>query len=108
MSYIDLVIASADLAAGAPTGPAPTQAPAGTGSLNAAGYGAVVVGFLAAGLVIGKWKNLNKDARMMFVVGIVLTALLGSGTGMLGGLTNALRQTGNSVGTSISDTTTGR
>lgn len=108
MSYVDLVIASADLAAGAPAGPAPTQAPAANGALNAAGYGAVVVGFLAVGLVVGKWKSVNKDARMMFFVGIVITALLGSGTGMLGGLTNALRQTGNSVGTSISDTTTGR
>lgn len=108
MSYIALVIASADLAAGVPANTPPAQAPTGNGGLNAAGVGSLVVGALIAGAVIGKWKGTNKDGKTMFFLAIVLTTILGSTTGIFGSLSDAVRDTSNSVGTSITDTTTGR
>jgi uncharacterized membrane-anchored protein len=107
-SYLELAATVADIAAGAPTGPVPTQAPTGSGGLNATGVGSLVFGALLFGLVVGKWKGTNKDGKTMFFLAIVLTTILGSTTGIFGSLTDAVRDTSDSVGTSITDTTTGR
>lgn len=107
MSYTELTNAVADLAANAPTGPVPTQVPTASGP-TAVGYGGIVVGIAVGAFVAAKWKHVNKDSHMMFILGVVVAVLLGTGTGLLGSLSDALRDTGNSVGSSITDTTNGQ
>lgn len=87
---------------------APATAPTGTGNPTAVGYGGIVVGFALTAFAVARWRNVNKDAHTMFILGVVIAVLLGSTTGILGGLSNAVRQTGNSVGNSVTDTTTGK
>lgn len=108
MSYVELLIASADLAAGAPANTPPAQAPTGSSGLNATGIGSLIVGAIVFGVVVGKWKGSNKDAKTLFFLSMILTTILGSTTGIFGNLTDAVRDTSDSVGTSITDTTTGR
>lgn len=86
---------------------APATVPTGTGP-TPVGYGGMVVGFALSAFAVARWRNVNKDARSMFILGAVIAVLLGSTTGVLGGLTDTVRQTGNSVGNSVTSTTTGR
>lgn len=74
---------------------------------TAVGYGGMVMGGAGLVYVIAKWQHITKDARKMFVFGLVVAVLLGSTTGIFGSLTESLRKTGNSVGDSVTDTTTG-
>lgn len=67
-----------------------------------------MLGLGVAAYTLAKWQHVNKDARKMFVLGVVVAVLLGSTTGIFGDLSSALRETGNSVGNSVTDTTTGR
>lgn len=86
-----------------PTTVAPTAV-----SPTGVGIGAVVVGVAVGAYVVAKWTHCNKDSRKMFILGVILASLLGVGGGMFGMMGNSIRQTGNSVGDSVTQTTTGR
>lgn len=94
-----LITLAADQPAGIPDpGPAPTTI----------GYGGLLVGVGGIIYAVAKWKHINADAKRMFTLGIIVAVLLGSTTGIFGTISNSLRQTGDSVGTSVTNTTTGQ
>lgn len=86
----------------------PTTVTQTTAAPVAVGVGGVVFGIALGAYVFAKWPHSNKEARKMFILGVVIASLLGFSGGMFGMLGNAVRQTGNSVGDSITQTTTGR
>ncbi|GLW74997.1 hypothetical protein Kpho02_72940 [Kitasatospora phosalacinea] len=78
---------------------APAVSPGGVVGLS----GATLVGLGIVVWFAARWKQTPKEVKRSFFLGIVATVLVGS-WGLFGTLTGTVRTTGDSVGTSLSNT----
>lgn len=87
---------------------APAQAPnAGAGQFVAGG-GATLVGLILAALIISHWKKLAAETKKYAVMSMLMVACLAGAGGVLGGLIESAKTTGSTVGTTLTQTTTGQ
>lgn len=89
------------------TGPV-QQAPNLPGGAGTAG-GATIAGLLAACWLIAKWKDhIKGDTRKYVIVSIIATACLAYGGGVVAQMIGTINQTAGTVGTTLTQTTTGQ
>ena len=83
------------------------QAPNGVNSYVAGG-GATLVGLILLALLVNNWKTMGKEARKFAVMSMLMVACLAGGGGVVGGLLGSAKTTAGTVGTTLTQTTTGQ
>jgi hypothetical protein len=87
---------------------APAQAPnAGAGQFVAGG-GATLVGLILLALIISHWKKLNAETKKYTIMGMLMVACLAGAGGVIGGFIGSAQTTAGTVGTTLTQTTTGQ
>ncbi|MEU0941098.1 hypothetical protein [Embleya sp. NPDC005971] len=93
-------------------GTAPQQPPASPQGLDissgATGTGALIIAVFILGMGVKGWKTAHKQAKTWTIMTIVVMCLTATTAGLFGVLRLTIQQTGNNVGNSVTQTTTGR
>lgn len=85
-----------------------SAAPQSVGGVAAAGGGVTIVGLMCAGIIVSHWKKLEKEAKKWSAISALCVACLAGGGGVVGGLIASAQSTAGSVGTTLTQTTTGQ
>lgn len=82
-------------------------APQSASSL-AAGGGVTIVGLIGGAVIISHWKSFSKDVKKWSAISALTIACLAGGGGVVGGLISSAQTTAGTVGTTLTQTTTGQ
>jgi hypothetical protein len=74
----------------------------------AAGGGVTLVGLIGGAVMISHWKSFSKDVKKWSVISALTVACLAGGGGVVGGLIASAQTTAGTVGTTLTQTTTGQ
>ncbi|MFI6979325.1 hypothetical protein ACIBSV_12165 [Embleya sp. NPDC050154] len=89
--------------------PVVTQQPAiGTAPGAAAVGGAVLLALCLVAFIAGKWGKAPKPQRTWFILGFIVATLLAGSAGIIGMVSTTVRTTGDQLGNTVTNTTTGR
>ncbi|MFE5332542.1 hypothetical protein ACFRCG_39810 [Embleya sp. NPDC056575] len=72
------------------------------------GTGSLIIAVFILGMGVKGWKTAHKQAKTWTIMTIIVMCLTATTAGLFGVLRVTINQTGNSVGNSVTQTTTGR
>lgn len=84
------------------------QAPNTGAGQFVAGGGATLVGLILLALIISHWKKLNAETKKYTIMGMFMVACLAGAGGVIGGFIGSAQTTAGTVGTTLTQTTTGQ
>jgi hypothetical protein len=94
------------------TGTTPQQTPTTPQGVDVnsgvTGTGALIIAVFILGMGVKGWKGASKQAKTWVLMTVVVMCLTATAGGLFGVLRLTVQQTGNSVGNSVTQTTTGR
>lgn len=78
--------------------------------VNGAAGGALIIGLILATVLITKWKTgkLSADEKKTALVAVVMTICLAGGSGIVGSISQSIKDTADQTGTTITQTSVGR